>query len=48
MGRGDSKLIMGLGAVIGLNFFNIFGPKNYWFFGIIGKHNIVGAIYGLL
>jgi Flp pilus assembly protein protease CpaA len=47
-GGGDSKLIMGLGAVIGFNIFPAFGPKNYWFIILIICILFIGAIYGLI
>jgi len=46
-GGGDSKLIMGLGAVIGFNAFVIFGEKNYWLVILLILIVLVGAIYGL-
>ena len=47
-GGGDSKLIIGLGAVIGFNTFQIFGQKNYWFLILLVNTVFVGAFYGLL
>lgn len=46
-GGGDSKLIMGLGTIIGFNVFSIFGDTNYWFIIFLLGIIFVGAIYGL-
>ena len=46
-GGGDSKLIMGLGAIIGFNAFALFGEKNYWILILLACIILVGAIYGL-
>ena len=50
-GGGDSKLLMGLGAVFGFNIFNIysiFGEKNLLFMLFLINVIIAGAVYGLL
>lgn len=50
-GGGDSKLLMGLGAIFGfniLNINNIFGEKNLIFILFLINVIIAGAIYGLL
>jgi hypothetical protein len=47
-GGGDSKLIMGLGAVIGFNAFSIFGENNFWLLMLLVNIIFVGAIYGLV
>ena len=46
-GGGDSKLIMGLGAIIGFNAFALFGDYNYWLLILLINIIIVGAVYGL-
>jgi hypothetical protein len=46
-GGGDSKLMMGLGAVIGFNVFPIFGENNYWLLLMIANIILLGAVYGL-
>jgi len=46
-GGGDSKLIMGLGAVIGFNTFQLFGENNYWILILLACIILVGAMYGL-
>jgi Flp pilus assembly protein protease CpaA len=47
-GGGDSKLIMGLGALIGFNVFSIFGKNNFWLLILIASIVFCGAIYGLV
>ncbi|MGV8086192.1 MAG: prepilin peptidase [Candidatus Woesearchaeota archaeon] len=47
-GGGDSKLIMGLGAIIGFNVFPIFGETNLWFLVLIISIIFFGAAYGLM
>jgi Flp pilus assembly protein protease CpaA len=50
-GGGDSKLLMGLGAVFGFNIFNIyniFGEKNLLFMLFLINVIIAGAAYGLV
>jgi Flp pilus assembly protein protease CpaA len=47
-GGGDSKLMMGLGAIIGFNFFPLFGEKNYWLLVLLACIILMGAVYGLL
>lgn len=50
-GGGDSKLLMGLGAVFGFNMFNIydlFGEKNLLLILFLINVIIAGAIYGLI
>lgn len=52
-GGGDSKLLMGLGAIFGFNIFNvyslpIFGEKNLLFILFLINVIIAGAIYGLV
>jgi Flp pilus assembly protein protease CpaA len=47
-GGGDSKLIMGLGAVIGFNAFPIFGENNYWLFMFLINMLFIGAMYGMI
>lgn len=52
-GGGDSKLLMGLGAVFGFNIFNIynlpiFGEKNLLLILFLINVIIAGAIYGLI
>jgi Flp pilus assembly protein protease CpaA len=46
-GGGDSKLMMGLGAVIGFNAFDLFGEKNYWLLILLVNIVLIGALYGL-
>jgi Flp pilus assembly protein protease CpaA len=46
-GGGDSKLMMGLGAVIGCNFLSIFGENNFWIIYYLLILLFVGAVYGL-
>lgn len=47
-GGGDSKLIMGLGAIIGFNVFPIFGDKNYLLLVLLASIILLGAVYGLV
>jgi len=47
-GGGDSKLIMGLGAIIGFNVFSIFGKNNFWLLILIAGIVFFGAVYGLV
>jgi len=47
-GGGDSKLIMGLGAIIGFNVFPIFGKNNYWLLILLASIIFFGAVYGLI
>ncbi|MGV8150162.1 MAG: prepilin peptidase [Candidatus Woesearchaeota archaeon] len=47
-GGGDSKLLMGLGAVFGFNIFPILGEKNMLLIIFLVNIIIAGAIYGLL
>jgi hypothetical protein len=47
-GGGDSKLLMGIGAVIGFNIFPLFGENNYWLLIFIGNIVLFGAVYGLV
>src|SRR3989339_1614518 len=47
-GGGDSKLIIGLGAVLGFNIFPIFGNNNLWLPIMIVNILFIGAIYGLV
>jgi len=47
-GGGDSKLMMGLGAMIGFNAFPLFGENNYWLLILLGCIVLVGAVYGLV
>jgi Flp pilus assembly protein protease CpaA len=47
-GGGDSKLIMGLGTIIGFNVFEFFGAQNYWFVIFLINILFIGAIYGLI
>jgi len=46
-GGGDSKLIMGLGAILGFNIFPLFGEKNYWILILLACIVLFGALYGL-
>jgi Flp pilus assembly protein protease CpaA len=46
-GGGDSKLIMGLGAILGFNLFPIFGGDDLWLLIFIAAVVFCGAIYGL-
>jgi len=47
-GGGDSKLIMGLGAIIGFNTFSVFGKNNFWLLILMLNIVFVGALYGLI
>ncbi len=47
-GGGDSKLIMGLGAVFGFNVFPLFGETNYWLLILLANIILLGAIYGMV
>jgi len=47
-GGGDSKLIMGLGAIIGFNIFPIFGADNFWLLIFVANIVLFGAVYGLV
>ncbi len=47
-GGGDSKLIMGLGAIIGFNIFSALGANNYWLLILMLNIIFVGAAYGLI
>jgi len=47
-GGGDSKLIMGLGALLGFNIFPLFGKNNFWLLILIASIVFCGAIYGLV
>lgn len=47
-GGGDSKLMMGLGAMIGFNAFHVFGEKNYWMLILLACIVLIGAVYGLI
>jgi Flp pilus assembly protein protease CpaA len=47
-GGGDSKLIMGLGAILGFNVFPIFGENNFWLLILIACIIFCGAMYGLV
>jgi len=47
-GGGDSKLIMGLGAILGFNVFPIFGENNFWLLILIASIVFCGAMYGLV
>lgn len=47
-GGGDSKLLMGMGAVLGFNFFDIFGEKNLSLLVFLISVIISGAVYGLI
>jgi len=47
-GGGDSKLIMGLGTILGFNIFEIFGKTNLSFIILLINIIFVGAIYGLI
>jgi hypothetical protein len=52
-GGGDSKLIMGLGAILGFNIFPlfrifIFGENNFWLLILIADIVFFGAAYGLV
>jgi Flp pilus assembly protein protease CpaA len=47
-GGGDSKLIMGLGAILGFNIFGIFGITNLSFIILLINIIFAGAIYGLI
>jgi len=51
-GGGDSKLIMGIGAIMGFNIFNlfninIFGENNFWLLIMLANIIFFGAAYGL-
>jgi Flp pilus assembly protein protease CpaA len=46
-GGGDSKLIMGLGAIVGFNIFQLFGKDNFWLLVLIANIIFFGAVYGL-
>ena len=43
-GGGDSKILMGLGAVIGIDFFS----KQFFLFGFLINALLLGALYGIL
>jgi len=47
-GGGDSKLIMGLGAILGFNIFPLFGANNFWLLILIASIIFFGASYGLI
>jgi Flp pilus assembly protein protease CpaA len=47
-GGGDSKLMMGLGAIIGFNIFPIFGRDNFWLLILLVNIILFGAVYGLV
>ncbi|MGV8141595.1 MAG: A24 family peptidase [Candidatus Woesearchaeota archaeon] len=47
-GGGDSKLMIGLGAIFGFNVFQLFGEKNYWLLIFLGCIILLGAVYGLI
>jgi Flp pilus assembly protein protease CpaA len=47
-GGGDSKLLMGLGAIIGFNVFKIFGNNNFWLILLMLNIIFIGAAYGLI
>jgi Flp pilus assembly protein protease CpaA len=47
-GGGDSKLLMGLGAVFGFNVFPLFGQNNLWLAAFMIMLLFVGAFYGLI
>lgn len=47
-GGGDSKLIMGLGAIFGFNIFPLFGANNFWLLVLIANIIFFGAAYGLI
>jgi len=47
-GGGDSKLIMGLGTILGFNIFEIFGKTNLSFIILLVNIIFAGAIYGLI
>jgi Flp pilus assembly protein protease CpaA len=47
-GGGDSKLIMGLGAIFGFNIFPLFGPNNFLLLVLIASIIFFGALYGLI
>ena len=47
-GGGDSKLIMGLGAIIGFNPFKALGEINLWLIFLLITILFVGGIYGLV
>jgi Flp pilus assembly protein protease CpaA len=51
-GGGDSKLIMGLGAILGFNIFplfgiNVLGENNFWLIILLANIIFFGAVYGL-
>lgn len=47
-GGGDSKLIMGLGTILGFNIFPLFGKNNFWLLILIASIVFCGAMYGLV
>ncbi|HYD03710.1 MAG TPA: A24 family peptidase [Alphaproteobacteria bacterium] len=46
-GGGDSKLIMGLGAILGFNVFRMFGEYNFTLLILLANIILFGALYGL-
>lgn len=46
-GGGDSKVLIGVGTILGFNIFNAIGEKNFLLLMFLGGIIIIGSIYGL-